>query len=746
MGQREEAVIRQETEKMEEFRRFLEKAIAVHEADKARTDAQVSLMLKQYDNDNVELFDQISVALSMQELYGQNLKGYRKALAAPFFARIDFEEDGLAKAALYIGKNGVNDTENGEALIVDWRAPVANLYYNSEMGRASYLCLEGEIFGELSLKRTFTLEDGRIVDYYDSDLITNDTLLQEYLAKNSDVVLKDIVATIQKDQNEIIRIDPWVNVIVQGVAGSGKTTVAMHRISYILYTYPERYRPEQIVIIGASRMFLSYVAGMLPELGVESITQAVLPQFLLELAARENGKMQYMPYLEQALDSGKEGADPEPLGEALAWKSSLAFCRELERFLDRFTRRAFPLQDVDFLNQRILTGEEVIRYGRDGVAKTLLGKRDVLKNLLATRVKRVLPNMVEEDELERQGYYGLPMDENGNIPKQRLEIAKRVKEMARKVKNTFDKPFKGLSGKKLYEMFLTELAQEKGQGAGSRAAALSLPQCQKGRYDLYDLCGVLYLTTRLTEVKKLKEYRHLVVDEAQDFGLSVYRLLEWCLPSASFTIMGDTSQNIAEYTGLDDWRGVEEQVFGERMLDFRALSKSYRNTIEIAQVANTVLQNLNRVPGAEPRVYDIDPVVRHGAPVKFLECVSFREMVWEIGESLKRFAEENYKTTAIIAKTPAQCKALHKALEKAGIAAKLVQNAQDPYEGGVTVFPILHVKGMEFDSVILAGAGEEDYALTKRDVKLLYVAATRGLHELHVYSVGKLSPLFGQTH
>ena len=152
MGQREEAVIRQETEKMEEFRRFLEKAIAVHEADKARTDAQVSLMLKQYDNDNVELFDQISVALSMQELYGQNLKGYRKALAAPFFARIDFEEDGLAKAALYIGKNGVNDTENGEALIVDWRAPVANLYYNSEMGRAPHFCFGGGAFCEDFLK------------------------------------------------------------------------------------------------------------------------------------------------------------------------------------------------------------------------------------------------------------------------------------------------------------------------------------------------------------------------------------------------------------------------------------------------------------------------------------------------------------------------------------------------------------------------------------------------------------------
>lgn len=731
-----QTVIQKETQVMEGFRRYLEHAIAVNQREKEETDRQVAGMLKQYNDQNVDLFDQISVGLSMQELYDQTLKQYRKALKAPFFARIDFQEEGTSTPVpSYIGKTGVNDRDKGEALIVDWRAPMANLYYNGELGRTSYTCLEGEIQGELSLKRTFTLEEGRIADYYDSDLVTNDELLQEYLAKNADVVLKDIVATIQKDQNQIIRVDPWVNVIVQGVAGSGKTTVAIHRISYILYTFPDRYRPEQMVIIGASRMFLGYVAGMLPELGVENITQAVLPDFLLELAKEGNpgyrGKCRYLPYLEEG--GGQEGL-------AAAYKSSLDFCRKLDRFVRDFGRSAFPLEDVTFYHRTVLTGKEVVDYGRDGVAKTLLEKRDMLKTLIASRMRQLLPEMVEEDQLER---YGFPLDPAGNLPRQRQAIADTIKKQGRQLKNHFDRAFRGLSGFRLYHLFLEGLSQSS-RNQEREAGMLSLSHCKKGDYDLYDLCAVLYLTTHLQPVERLGSYRHLVVDEAQDFSPSVFWCLERSIPQASFTLMGDTSQNLGEYTGLGTWEILERQVFAQRKLAFFSLTKSYRNTIEIAQVANTVLQHLRQVQGEAP--YVIDPVVRHGQPVTFTSCKDREELAKGIKASLAQFAKEGYKTTAIICKTVQECQALYPILTRLGVPVHLIQDAKDPYSGGVTLFPVQFVKGMEFDTVVLADAGREQYGLSPLDIRLLYVAVTRGLHCLHIYSLGDLSLLFGQSH
>lgn len=259
-----------------------------------RMQADIDEMLAHYHDNDTEVLTILNNTVTLHEHMKRALLRNEKALAKPYFGRIIFQDENLCKKeSLYIGKGGIaKDTTHW--VVVDWRAPVANVYYENGLGKCSYPAPgDTQIPINLELKRTYEMEDGRLLDYFDTEVVANDELLTKYLAKNKQAVLGEIIATIQKEQNEIIRKSPYHNMIVQGVAGSGKTTVAMHRISFILYNYAERFRPDDFYIVGSNRILLNYITGVLPDLDVYGIRQMTMEQLFVRLLYEDWDEKKY---------------------------------------------------------------------------------------------------------------------------------------------------------------------------------------------------------------------------------------------------------------------------------------------------------------------------------------------------------------------------------------------------------------------------------------------------------------------
>ena len=276
---------------------------AIREANEDLAD-----LMEVYDAKDKEGLTLWNNATARLKEYKQNMVRLEKARKKPYFGRIDFlAEEKQQKEAYYIGRVGISG-DDAQPLVLDWRAPIASVYYESGLGPCSYTVLsEGTHTIDLERKRTYEIENDRLKDYFDSDVVANDELLTKYLAKSKKNVLGEIIATIQKEQNLLIRRSPRTNLIVQGVAGSGKTTVAMHRISYILYNYKEDFRPEDFYIIGSNKILLNYITGVLPELDVYGIRQMTMEELFIRLLYEEwDGKIYRVHPVSQESLAGTE--------------------------------------------------------------------------------------------------------------------------------------------------------------------------------------------------------------------------------------------------------------------------------------------------------------------------------------------------------------------------------------------------------------------------------------------------------
>ncbi len=526
------------------------------EARKAVLDEQVDEWLKTYNDENVELFMQLVVGTDMQQGLAKLLRVYRNAENSPYFGRIDFAERGEEERRIYIGRGGITTGDN-EMLVVDWRTPVANLYYDAQPGPASYTSPDGLIEGEMGLKRTYNIKNGVLKDYYDADLITNDELLQEYLAKNADVVLRDIVATIQSDQNEIIRAAPWSNVIVQGVAGSGKTTVALHRLSYLIFNTESK--ENRFCIIGTNRMFLNYISGMLPDLGVDSIHQTVLRELLLHI-------LFYHP------DAKEADAPPE--------KASGAFANALRDFMRAFEERIFLTEDVALAGVTLVSTAEVAENFALRPRVPMRERAENFTNLIGHRVKAQLANILAhvEDTYDRLVLETENREEKHRLIDEKYARLKQVRAEAKTVKRTFLNRLKKYKETTLYLEFLGEYAAR--SDAALDMAAAAARNLKRKTYDLYDLCALAYISCRLDPNERAKAFDHIVIDEAQDFGPTAFLTLTECFPQAKFTILGDIAQNIHGERGLGSWdeefRRCSRRCFSGRLRRATAIRSRLR--------------------------------------------------------------------------------------------------------------------------------------------------------------------------
>lgn len=622
----------------------------------------------------------------------QDLLRAERSRKKPYFGRIDFVDSELKmKECYYIGKT-VIAKDQSKPEVIDWRAPIASVYYEKSLGKCTYSVKgEGAFEIDLSRKRTYEIDEDKLKDYYDSDVVANDELLTKYLARNKRAVLSEIIATIQQEQNEIIRKKPQHNVIVQGGAGSGKTTVAMHRISYILYNYELEFKPKDFYIIGSNRILLNYITGILPDLDVYGVSQMTMEQLLIRLLYEEWDEKKYTV---KSLNKG----DP-----TACIKGSFSWFQDLEGFCRRYEWAVLPREDVLIeKTKRLLMPGSLI--------EKLLIKFDYLS--LADKRDKLTEHLLAKLENEIYGkYYTYPPNEQKALTKY----------------------FQTYFGKREWKGSIFDLYHEFLAEQSAKGKAIDLPDSE---LDLYDLAALAYLYKRIKETDVIQEASHVVIDEAQDFGMMVYGALRYCLSNCTFTIMGDVSQNIYFDYGLSDWEELKSLMLPGEFDYFGLLKKSYRNTVEIAEFAGNILQH-----GSFP-VYPVEPIIRHGKGVEVVACGDDQMLISEAAETILRWQEEGFETIAVICREEGESAWVSKNL---GSKVKLREfNLEtEEFGNGVMVLPIEYSKGLEFDAVLLFNVSEENYPAQDGYAKLLYVAATRALHELKVLHTGKVTDLIG---
>lgn len=613
----------------------------------------------------------------------------RKARHKPYFGRIDFRDQKIPYAeSYYVGRVGIS--RNGsEPVVIDWRAPIASVYYENTTGRCRYTVKnEGTCEIDLKRKRTYEIGDDHLIDFFDSDVVANDELLTKYLAKNKSAVLGEIISTIQKEQNAVIRRSPKMNLIVQGVAGSGKTTVAMHRISYILYNYEDDFRPEDFYIIGSNRILLNYITSVLPDLDVYGVSQMTMEQLFVRLLYED-----WDPEIHHIRHIGKNE-------EAVRVKGSYEWFHDLEDFCLDLERMSIPEQEVTLENGvRIMQRSTVRNCLNNNPLVSMQGKINMLNAILLSRL---------ENEITGKDIAYPPALQ---------------KELYKKYRRYFGGDVWKGSVYQVYSDFLK--SQE------SKGKAVPFPDHD---FDLYDLASLAYIYKRIKETDGIREASHVIIDEAQDFGMAAYGALYYCLRGCTYTIMGDVSQNIHYGYGLNDWEDLKSLILKGVPGGFGVLKKSYRNTVEISEFATGILRH-----GSFP-VYPVDPVRRHGSPVRIAQCRNDEDLIRESIKTIHKWQAEGRETIAVICRDEEEASAVSALLSKELDLADTDPETAE-FTDGIMVLPVEYTKGLEFDAVLLYHPSAEGYPDNDAYVKLLYVAATRALHELAVVHTGDLTSL-----
>ncbi|RAP76872.1 HelD family protein [Paenibacillus montanisoli] len=630
----------------------------------------------------------------------------------PYFGRIDFQEKvQSAPKPLYIGKAGVAHEKSNEVLVVDWRAPVASLFYAFSGGEApvSYESPDGDVEGTVHLKRNLMVREGkleRVVDSYvrgqEEETVTDEFLLYR-LGESKDNKLRDIVSTIQQEQDRIIRTDKNKAVFIQGVAGSGKTTVALHRLAYLLYRYAGAIRAERMVIFAPNRMFLDYISGVLPELGVGDILQTTFAEWAQE-------QLQHEVRLDEAYDPFaywfEQPRSREEMEHAPSRvKGSLAFKALVDEKLAETEASLIPEEDFAPMPGWKVTPAMIKEWLATDESSEPYMKR---RARLVSRLKRWL-----ESEWKTR----------------RLTDGKLKSQLGTKL-NAYAKKIPSFTASQLYGALLREPAVQ--ELLPAKSAAATIKSLKQKLVHPEDLAPLVYIQVRLYGFEQ-PPYDHIVIDEAQDYSPFQLEALKLCQRQPSMTVLGDLQQGIHGYAGIHSWKELIS-LLPETDTGYYELDRSYRSTMEIIDFANLVLGAMG--DGVKPAV----PVFRSGEAVDVAGAATDEERLSMIVRTVKEWRQSgHYRTMAVLGRTARACEAIAERLAAEGIDAALIQSKQDAYGGGLTVVPAYLSKGLEFDAVLIADADSASFG--GNDAKLLYVACTRALHKLKLLYCGELTSL-----
>ncbi|CAI6059807.1 RNA polymerase recycling motor HelD [Cohnella sp. JJ-181] len=706
----------------------------------------------------------------------QQWKGLNRLLPSPYFGRIDFSEEGLdAVEQVYIGVSSFVASDGMAFLVYDWRTPIASMYYDHSPGPAFYDTPGGRVTGTMELKRQYQIRDGRLLSVFDTSLTIGDELLQQVLGHGADAQMKSIVATIQKEQNAIIRDDKSRMLIVQGAAGSGKTSAALQRVAYLLYKHRERLKADQIVLFSPNPMFNSYVSTVLPELGEENMQQTTFQEYLeigLGKALRPEDPFDQIEYV---LSNPHTRAYEARL-EGMAYKASAAFLHALRGYAEWLGREGMRFVAIRFRDRDLISAERMKTqfYGYDpaiGVANRVAMLQEWLLKELAVleREEREAPWVQEElDYLDKDDYAAafreLHQDrgvfdfaERYEQVQERLQgrsrrdesdfdYAEREEELLRKqvVKEQF-KPLRRFV-KRMRYIDTAGLYGQLFEGREAYVAMTGEPEIpalweeicgqtkeKLGRLELFyeDATPYLYLKELVEGVRTNTEVRHVFVDEGQDYSVFQYEFLKRLFPRARMTVLGDFGQAI--FTQATELHGADSpllRLYGEADTRLIRLVRSYRSTREIVSFARVLL----------PDGREIVPFERSGPKPVLVKAASRESSAARMATDVAALRAEGFASIAVIAKTAAEGAEAYEALNALGCPSlRLVTKETPTFEKGTLVLPAYLAKGVEFDAVLIYDASAETYG-RESERKLFYTACTRAMHRLRLYAAGEWTP------
>ena len=717
-------------------------------------DEQIESVTKDLENLHTTGTDTFTQA-SLRKMYVEKKKKLEDSREKPYFARIDFKEEEANKVSkIYIGKTNIED-ENNDLVVIDWRAPISSLYYDGRIGKVSYNAPVGNIQGDLLLKRLFEIRHGKLEGFSDIDIGANDELLKPYLVSSSEARLKNIISTIQTEQNAIIRAPLKNTLIVQGVAGSGKTTVALHRIAYLSYTYEKQLKSKDFMIIAPNKFFLDYISDILPDLGVSDVKQCTFEEFAEQIIDAGIKIESSTDKLADMVNNKSSSCKKDNIQAISQFKSSLVFKEVLDKYLNNIEENYLPEEDLKVGDIVILRHEKLVKNFKECLkGRPLEKKLEMLKlrlKMFFENNQELIEDMVRKERTKELNALDRKIPES-EYKKRKLEIYQKYDEPLELLKNNGKKLISAYAKKVkkpnplvYYKDFISKLSRYIGDVSidssiieDMKEKLLKKKNSKKVEYE--DLAPLIYIANRIRgtekQIKNNQIYpKHIIIDEAQDYSPFQFWVLKDILKNNSMTILGDISQGIYAYRGTKDWKEINEKVFnGEAtVLD---LSKSYRTTIEIMEKGNDVIDKIR------DRIHTklAEPVIRKGEPVTIAKQDE-KQLTSVIKGRINELIQENRMNIAVITKTLQQATDLYKKITKQGIDANLISDKSKEYMGGVSIIPSYLAKGLEFDSVILPDVGKEQYTNSELDAKLLYIAITRAMHTLDIYYTNEQSEL-----
>ena len=596
-------------------------------------------------------------------------KRLTKILAIPYFGRIDFLEkkENSKVMPIYIGIHTFYDPESRATLIHDWRAPVSSMFYDHELGEAGYRSPSGEIKGVISLKRQYRIRGGKMEFMIESALTVHDDILQKELSSNADDKMKNIVATIQREQNQIIRNEDIRTLIIQGVAGSGKTSIALHRIAYLLYTFRDSISSKDILIISPNKVFSDYISNVLPELGEETVPETSMEQILSGVLEHKYKYQTYFGLVNELLEKPSSS-----LIDRIAYKASFGFISELDKFILHIENTYFKAADVKLTKYITIPApfieEQYLRFNRYPIRRRFDAMADYMLDMLKIQ-------------------YTFTVTTTGrNLLKKEIRLM-----------------FAGNNDIQVYKDFFKWTNNP------------GMFKMRKGHTLEYsDLAPLAYLHLAL-EGNGNQPFRvkHLLIDEMQDYSPIQYKVIQKLFPCRK-TVLGDAGQSVNPY-GSSTAETIQKSLTASEIMK---LCKSYHSTFEITDFAQKIHPNA-----------ELEPVARHGEKPQILQFGSAVEELSGIMGLISTYRKSGYKSLGIICKTEQQARKMADMLKSYANDISFLSSQSSAFVQGIVITSAHMAKGLEFDEVIIPQTDERNYR-SEIDKSMLYVAVTRAMHRL----------------
>ncbi len=685
------------------------------------------------DFDKLTDLNQYLSALQLQTLSYTELEKriakHERMLDNPYFARIDFTEEGYDDTEkIYIGLFNLMDEETHDIKVYDWRAPISSLYYRSEIGPVEYQAPSGKIKGAVSLKRQFKITKGVLEYFFDSNVNIVDEMLMEALSKNMTSKMKTIVETIQKQQDLIIRDLKNDLLIVQGVAGSGKSSVALHRIAFLLYQGLNlKLSSNNVIIISPNTLFSKYISNVLPELGEENISEFTFENIFTRIFENRLSVKTKSENFENIICAESE-EQRNFLRSYDEFKGSTAFLKIIDRFINYYEHKLIPFEDVYF-NGKTIENKQLLK------AFLLSGKLDMPTAKKLKIIESRILDKVRDNRNDRRDKIEEAVNKSNRYEFEtkaftRVLAAKESNALLEKIHrftefDSYELYKKLFSDRKLFKTFADGLTLPENIDEifdytnGAIVDSYNIPYA--------DGIALIYLKIKAEGVDTFANIKQVIVDEAQDYYPMHYHVLKRLFREARFTIVGDVNQAVEKKSNMSFYDEIIS-IFDFEKSSKIYLNKSYRNSYEISKFSEKLLEEKSINTEYFKRNEEKPEVVHE----KNIESLDKR-----IIEDINKYKDQGYNSIAVICKNRKDASDLFFRL-KSKINVKLVDYLGEQNLTGVIIVPVYLAKGLEFDAVMVFGADDNKYN-TIFDKKLLYVACTRALHRLSLYYTGKIS-------